>query len=255
MQLESADPLAVDPAVGARGETQPQSQSRSQVDALEHYCYTVLLDGKVLGSVRKQMAQAMVEQLRFLKVSNVKEVPSTLEICFVPLLLSSESTETDTEHADPNSTIANTTLNTNSTQQSKEKKAAVILPGQYPGVYLYSNPARLMRPVNNLKHACVEWIGICEQVYLHIAVEAADLKTTASKDTSGVSTSEKGSGSHALQPYSQSSQSQYTHMEINTYMAMLSFLANLIPFPDFNQSPRNMYQIQMGVLPLSYQGW
>ena len=29
-------------------------------------------------------------------------------------------------------------------------------------------------------------------------------------------------------------------------MAMLSVVASLTPFSDFNQSPRNMYQCQMG---------
>ena len=39
----------------------------------------------------------------------------------------------------------------------------------------------------------------------------------------------------------------YTHRELAASHSMLSVLANLIPFPDFNQSPRNMYQCQMGI--------
>ena len=35
-----------------------------------------------------------------------------------------------------------------------------------------------------------------------------------------------------------------THMELKK-KNMLSFLGNLIPFSDFNQSPRNMYQCQV----------
>ena len=42
----------------------------------------------------------------------------------------------------------------------------------------------------------------------------------------------------------------YTHRELAASHSMLSVLANLIPFPDFNQSPRNMYQCQMGT-PMS----
>eukprot|EP00768_Dysnectes_brevis_P001819 gnl/Dysnectes_brevis/1517_a1720_1683.p1 GENE.gnl/Dysnectes_brevis/1517_a1720_1683~~gnl/Dysnectes_brevis/1517_a1720_1683.p1 ORF type:complete len:1275 (+),score=490.32 gnl/Dysnectes_brevis/1517_a1720_1683:259-3825(+) len=38
---------------------------------------------------------------------------------------------------------------------------------------------------------------------------------------------------------------QYTHLEIHPSM-LLGALASLIPFPDHNQSPRNMYQCAMG---------
>ena len=37
----------------------------------------------------------------------------------------------------------------------------------------------------------------------------------------------------------------FTHAETHP-MAMLSVVASLTPFSDFNQSPRNMYQCQMG---------
>jgi len=35
-----------------------------------------------------------------------------------------------------------------------------------------------------------------------------------------------------------------THQEMDD-VSMLSFAANLTPFSDFNQSPRNMYQCQV----------
>ena len=38
---------------------------------------------------------------------------------------------------------------------------------------------------------------------------------------------------------------EFTHAETGT-AAMLSVVASLTPFCDFNQSPRNMYQCQMG---------
>jgi DNA-directed RNA polymerase beta subunit len=37
----------------------------------------------------------------------------------------------------------------------------------------------------------------------------------------------------------------FTHEELGT-SSMLSNIANFTPFSDFNQSPRNMYQCQMG---------
>ena len=43
----------------------------------------------------------------------------------------------------------------------------------------------------------------------------------------------------------QGDEGMYSHREINC-SAMLSVVASLTPFSDFNQSPRNMYQCQMG---------
>lgn len=73
-----------------------------------------------------------------------------------------------------------------------------------------------MRPVLNLAANKVEMIGTFEQVYMNIAVvreEAYEVETT--------------------------------HLELKPG-SMLSAIASLTPFSDFNQSPRNMYQCQMG---------
>lgn len=87
---------------------------------------------------------------------------------------------------------------------------------QYPGIFLFSGPARLMRPVKNLVANAIELIGTFEQVYLDICV-------TLDECIEGVT----------------------THSEISK-TTFLSNLAHLIPMPDCNQSPRNMYQCQMG---------
>lgn len=44
------------------------------------------------------------------------------------------------------------------------------VPAQYPGLYLFTNPARMMRPVMNLAAKKVEYIGTFEQIYLNICV-------------------------------------------------------------------------------------
>lgn len=79
----------------------------------------------------------------------------------------------------------------------------------------------MMRPVLNLKgdgkdtpEPFIELIGTFEQPYLEISVVPEE--------------------SHELT----------THLELRQ-TAMLSILAGMIPFPDFNQSPRNMYSCQM----------
>ncbi|XP_001844066.2 DNA-directed RNA polymerase I subunit RPA2 [Culex quinquefasciatus] len=88
--------------------------------------------------------------------------------------------------------------------------------GQYPGLYIFVGAARMMRPVINLDANKVELIGTFEQVYMDICITA---KEAYPKVT--------------------------THKELSK-TSFLSNLAMLIPMPDCNQSPRNMYQCQMG---------
>lgn len=88
--------------------------------------------------------------------------------------------------------------------------------GQFPGLFLFYGAARMMRPVLNLKYNRIEKIGTFEQVYLEIAITKEEMYP-------GVT----------------------THLELSK-LAFLSNLANLIPMSDNNQSPRNMYQCQMG---------
>lgn len=85
---------------------------------------------------------------------------------------------------------------------------------QYSAIYLITTPCRMMRPVINLDTKKEELIGIFEQVYLEIAIKEEER--------------------HELT----------THQELRT-TSMLSLLASLIPYSDFNQSPRNMYCCQM----------
>ena len=44
------------------------------------------------------------------------------------------------------------------------------LASQYAGMFLFTSPARMMRPVTNLAHKCTEMIGSFEQVYMDICV-------------------------------------------------------------------------------------
>lgn len=80
--------------------------------------------------------------------------------------------------------------------------------GQFPGLYLFVGPARLMRPVRNLALNKIEFIGSLEQVYMDIAIDAKEMYPGFT-----------------------------THMELSK-TDFLSNLANLIPMPDYNQSPR-----------------
>lgn len=86
---------------------------------------------------------------------------------------------------------------------------------QYPGLYLFAGGSRLLRPVKNLQcpkdstgKDVIEWIGTFEQVYLNISVKEEELSERALIDRS--------------------------HIEIAPEN-IFSFVAGLIPYPDFNQ--------------------
>jgi DNA-directed RNA polymerase I subunit RPA2 len=88
--------------------------------------------------------------------------------------------------------------------------------GQYPGLYLFSGRSRMMRPVRYLANGQLDHVGPFEQVYLDVACLQEDIHEGLT-----------------------------THQEFAP-TNILSVIANLTPFSDFNQSPRNMYQCQMG---------
>jgi len=51
---------------------------------------------------------------------------------------------------------------------------------QYPGIYLFTSVARLMRPVWNYSCKSVEMIGTFEQVYLNVAITDSEAKQLVS---------------------------------------------------------------------------
>ncbi len=85
--------------------------------------------------------------------------------------------------------------------------------GQYPGLYLFTSRSRMMRPVTYLENGKIDHLGTFEQVYMDVACTTEEIEM-------GVS----------------------THVELDP-TSMLSVVANVTPFSDFNQSPRNMYQV------------
>ncbi|KAF2968065.1 hypothetical protein GQX73_g5481 [Xylaria multiplex] len=88
--------------------------------------------------------------------------------------------------------------------------------GSYPGIFMSAEPARMVRPTKYLPLEKEDLVGTLEQPYMTIAC-------TEQEVVSGES----------------------THCEFDP-TNILSILANMTPFSDFNQSPRNMYQCQMG---------
>lgn len=140
--------------------------------------YPVILDGQLIGYINEYLVNNFVNGLRKCKVFKQKHVPETLEIGFIPKSGSSVSL-------------------------------------QFPGVFLFTCLARMIRKVKNLQLNKEEYIGPLEQIYLDIACLPDDIRP------------------------------ETTHQELDP-MKILSLVAGLTPFSDYNQSPRNMYQCQMG---------
>lgn len=140
-------------------------------------CYPVLLDGAVVGWLEQDSAPTLVEELRKYKVMKEKRIPAFTEIVLVP----------------------------------KTGKASL-----YPGLFLFTTPCRMVRPVQNLSLGREEFIGTFEQLYINVGIQESEVD-----------------------------QAVTTHQELFPH-TMLSVVANFIPYSDHNQSPRNMYQCQMG---------
>lgn len=136
----------------------------------------VQLDGRILGFCSPKQAKVIADTLRYWKVEGSHDVPLELEVGHIP-----------TSNA-----------------------------GQYPGVYMFSSPARMLRPVKYLPLDRTDYVGSFEQPFMSIACTDPEI---ASGDS--------------------------THVEYDP-TNILSIVANQTPFSDFNQSPRNMYQCQMG---------
>lgn len=162
----------------------------------------VNLDGQPLGTVASAVAPLLTARLRALKAARLaathptvasntapvvqlegieNKVPADLEVAFLPY----------------------------------------VEGGVYPGVYLFTNAARMMRPVQQLPSGAIELLGTLEQSTLLIRCPDGG---ASGEDSGGI---------------------PYTHSETGT-SALLSVVAGLTPYSDYNQSPRNMYQCQMG---------
>ena len=136
----------------------------------------VQLNGRILGFCTPKQARIVGDTLRYWKVGGTHKVPVELEIGYIP--------------------------NSNG--------------GQYPGIYLFSQAARMIRPAMYLPLQKQDFIGPFEQPFMSIACTEPEIESGES-----------------------------THVEYDP-TNILSIVANQTPFSDFNQSPRNMYQCQMG---------
>lgn len=160
----------------------------------------VLLDGRVVGSLSSSGAVQLVLALRRLKVKN----PNKIDF---EILTTIPENQVNSTNAFP--------------QDLEVAHVPVSDGGAYPGVYLFTSPARFLRPVRQLfsgAASTLELVGTLEQAYMDIRCPDGG-----------------ESGSRELPA---------THEETSP-AAFLSAVASMTPWSDFNQSPRNMYQCQM----------
>lgn len=135
----------------------------------------VIVDGRVVGSIRERLSSAAVEALKTARRKGI--IPKMAEIADLPAGSFTRS------------------------------------------IYVFLNQQRMMRPVFNVKAQEQEYAGPLEQIFMDIASNPKD--------------------------------ESKAYREIH-HTAMLSLIASLTPFSDYNQSPRNMYQCQMAKQTMGY---
>lgn len=75
---------------------------------------------------------------------------------------------------------------------------------QYPGLYIFTSTARMIRPVWNLATDCKEWIGTFEQVYMDICITPEEaiqgVRDQRDQDTRECSINEINCNLHEIWP-------------------------------------------------------
>ncbi|GJJ07336.1 hypothetical protein Clacol_001537 [Clathrus columnatus] len=156
----------------------------------------IQMDGRIIGWASPNLCKQFAKDLRIWKTEGINNVPLDLEIGYVPEMEG----------------------------------------GQYPGLYLFSSRARMMRPVKYLENNRNDSIGPFEQVYMDIAIKPEEI-------TKGLT----------------------THVE-HSATNFMSILANMTPFSDFNQmgkqsmgtpatalqhrTDNKLYRLQTGQTPI-----
>jgi len=182
----------------------------------------VLVDGRVVGHASQDTAEHIAKRLGTVKARLLKQI---LKRHFP--YYKSKDLDFPTARV-----LAKVALERETTLQSVDLETKAVCPtmevvflprledsrmAPYAGLFLLTEPARLVRPVIQVQTGLVELIGPLQQTFLKIAVSRYEVDPARD-----------------------------THVEIDPASSMLSVVASLTPFSDFNQSPRNMYQCQMG---------
>lgn len=169
----------------------------------------VMIDGELAGYASPARAAALASTLRTLKVLRAPISAAGEVLSGVPAGTSASTVLPDSleiVHVPPGASL------------------------QWPLLALFSGPARPLRPVKHLQTGRSELLAPWEQIYLGIALAEGEAERAG----------DGGPGSAAS-----GADAVHSHAELSP-TNMLSVVASLTPFCDHNQSPRNMYQCQMG---------
>jgi DNA-directed RNA polymerase I subunit RPA2 len=193
---------------------------------IDYGCWLpILLDGRIIAWMPEEKGPAIVNILRKTKVLGTPDGDSDDE-------------DEDEDENENRILPASTEIAYFPPMRSTSTESG----GPFPGIYLATAPARMLRPVTNLSLGRRELVGPMEQVFMNIACTPDDVVGFENAvDYKGEDTDPK----KMKQQDDVLLSSGVTHMEEDP-MNMLSLIASLTPFSDFNQSPRNMYQCQMG---------
>jgi len=170
-------------------------------------------DDKALINVLVSLGMSPVNKnMRVVSISNSEKCPVFLNGPIIGYIRTSEI-----------QSIADQLRFMKVTQKNKVSKFLEIVPfvptqakvSFLPSLNLSTHIHRFTRIVRNLITNEIEHIGPMEQTFLNIACTVDDIRANT------------------------------THMEVSP-ATMLSNIGSLTPFSDFNQSPRNIYQCQMG---------
>jgi len=224
----------------------------------------VVVDGRVMAFVRRADARRTERRLREIKVAGSarEALPRDAEVVYVP---------------PPSAAAAEASMAAAAAAAGAGGRGGSAA-GFFPGIYVYTTAARLMRPVRWLRGGGgVELIGAFEQVFLRVAdavrgrgdviTLGAQLGEADDGVANGVGGDDADGGSDDVSGSDESGDDDAdnegdadgdgdeadpddrtvaaTHAELDA-MNMLSVVASFTPFSDMNQSPRNMYQCQMG---------
>lgn len=205
-----------------------------------HNHITVFLDGIVVGRVPSHFVRDFTNQLRYLKVTGHQHVLSTLQIDVVmnfdDKLFPVVSLTTrpgrlirPVEYIMPESQLRDDIFSILKDGpydlHSLPKKKIRLLVEKKKGLKIGALKAKRniisefidqYFATKGKQEPFIEWIGPKEQVFMEISCIPSDFRP-------GIT----------------------THRELDP-MNIISLVASLTPFSDFNQSPRNMYQCQMG---------
>jgi DNA-directed RNA polymerase I subunit RPA2 len=113
--------------------------------------------------------------------------------------------------------------------------------GPYPGLFLFTIAARVVRPVLQRATGRTEYIG---PMVRHNSIHQPKQLYSRTSTLLFYNTQEQPFLDIACLP-EDIREGITTHQELDP-ANMLSLIASLTPFSDYNQSPRNMYQCQMG---------